>query len=140
MKKEERLQMFIEVQSELKDELGVELSIEEINNVFVSQFKIMAYGFTKGIATTIPFFGKFLPYEKDFYKDHFIIPNRKEQERLLKEGDADGAMRVYKESLNAVQAHKREAKSQPSLSADQVLAYNRHIDIPDDLDIIKNMK
>ena len=140
MKKEERLQMFTEVQQELKAEQGVELSIEEINNVFVSQFKIMAYGFVKGIATTIPFFGKFIPHERDFYKDNFIIPNRKEQERLIKEGDTDGAMKIYKESLNAVQAHKQASKQIPPLSADQVLAYNRHIDIPDDLDIIKNMK
>lgn len=140
MKQEEKLQMFTEVQSELKEELGVDLSIEEIYNVFVSQFKIMAYGFVKGIATTIPFFGKFLPYEKDFYKDNFILPNQEEQRRLIAEGDLEGATQAYKKSLDAVQAHKKTSAVLPSLSAEQVLAYNKHIDIPDDLDIIKNMK
>lgn len=140
MIQEEKLQMYTEVQAELKSELGVDLSIEEIYNVHVSQFKIMAYGLIKGIATTIPFFGKFLPYEKDFYTNNFITPNRIEQKRLIDEGDIEGASKAFKDSLNAVQAHKRASAVIPSLSAEQVLAYNKHIDIPDDLDIIKTMK
>ena len=140
MLQEEKLQMYTEVQAELKSELGVYLSIEEIYNVHVSQFKIMAYGLVKGIATTIPFFGKFLPYEKDFYINNFITPNRIEQKRLIDEGDIEGASKAFKDSLNAVQAHKRSSAVIPSLSAEQVLAYNKHIDIPDDLDIIKTMK
>lgn len=140
MKQEEQLNMFAEVQQELKDELNVDLSIKEISNVFLSQFKIMAYGFIKGIATTIPFFGKFIPYERDFYKDNFIIPNRKEQARLIKEDKLDDAIKIYKESLDAVQAHKRKSTQIASLSAEQVLAYNNHIDIPEELDILKNIE
>jgi hypothetical protein len=91
-------------------------------------------------ATTIPFFGKFIPYEKDFYKDNFILPNRLEQQRLIKEGNLEGATESFKKSLDAVQAHKRASSVLPVLSANQVLVYNKHIDIPDSLDIIKNMK
>lgn len=140
MKKEEKIQMFTEVQQELKNELGIDLSVEEVHNVFISQFKIMAYGLIKGIATTIPFFGKFIPGLKDFYKDNFIIPNRKQQQVFIDAGDLESATKIYKESLDAVQAHKKKSAVLPSFSAEQVLAYNNHVDIPDDLDIIKNMK
>lgn len=140
MTKEQHLVIFNEIQTELKDELGVDISIEEINNIFTSQFKILTYGLIKGIVVTIPFFGKFIPYHKDYIKDNFITPNRIKQLELIKEGKLEEAHQVMVASIERVKQFKLDCAKTPLLSAEQILAYNNNIDIPDEIDILKNLR
>lgn len=139
MLKEERLAMYAEVQSEIKDEFGVELSVEEIGNIFISQFKIMVYGFVKGLITTIPVFGKFYPYNKHRFDDS-IQTNREQQKALISEGRLEDAMEVYIDNVKKIKRTKKQELQQEILTADEVFSYNEHIDIPDAINILKNIK
>ena len=61
MNKTERLQIYEELKQEVLEEFGEDLSYAEIHSVVESQFKIMMYGFSKGVGTHLPLFGKFIP-------------------------------------------------------------------------------
>ena len=45
MNTEERLKIYEEVQKDIFNKFGERLSIQEIDSIVISQFKIMCYGF-----------------------------------------------------------------------------------------------
>lgn len=53
-----------EVQKELKKERNVDISIEELYNICISQFKVANLGFKKGIEIRLPIFGSFISNNK----------------------------------------------------------------------------
>lgn len=52
--------IILEVQQELREEDGIELSVQEIYEIWHSQFRVANLAFKKGLEIRLPVFGKFI--------------------------------------------------------------------------------
>lgn len=140
MNVEERLKIYNDIQKEIAENHKEEISIQEIDSIVQSQFKIMVYGFTKGIATSIPLIGKFIPIDHEYYKKHVIEPNKRLQRELIAEGREEDAKVAYVASVKSYQSLVSEKKNAATLTAESVIALTNHDNIPETLDIFKNLR
>lgn len=83
MNKHEKLSLYKDIQKEVKRKYRLDLSLEEIEHVTSSQFKIMLYGFTKGFSTKLPYLGNFLYTNFEKKADDYIKPMIQENLRLV---------------------------------------------------------
>ena len=140
MNTEERLKIYEEVQKDIFNKFGERISIQEIDSIVNSQFKIMSYGFTKNLTTIIPCFGKFMPIDKRFYDKYIIEPNKQKQKELLEEGKEQEAKNIYVESVKKYKALISAKRNEAPLSANEVILIVNSDNIPDSLDILKNLR
>ena len=140
MNTEERLKIYKEVQKDIFNKFGEQVSIQEIDSIVNSQFKIMSYGFTKNLTTIIPCFGKFIPIDKKYYNKYIIEPNKQKQKELIEEGKDQEAKDVYIESVKKYKSLISAKRNESSLSANEVILIVNSDNIPDSLDILKNLR
>ena len=140
MNTEERLKIYEEVQKDIFNKFGERISIQEIDSIVNSQFKIMSYGFTKNLTTIIPCFGKFIPIDKKYYNKYIIEPNKQKQKELIEEGKEQEAKDVYIESVKKYKNLISAKRNESSLSANEVILIVNADNIPDSLDILKNLR
>lgn len=140
MNTEERLKIYEEVQKDIFNKFGERLSIQEIDSIVNSQFKIMCYGFTKNLTTIIPCFGKFIPIDKKYYNKYIIEPNKQKQKELIEEGKEQEAKDVYIDSVKKYKSLISAKVNESSLSANEVILIVNSDGIPDDLNILKNLR
>ena len=140
MNTEERLKIYKEVQKDIFNKFGEQVSIQEIDSIVNSQFKIMSYGFTKNLTTIIPCFGKFIPIDKKYYNKYIIEPNKQKQKELIEEGKEQEAKDVYIESVKKYKSLISAKINESSLSANEVILIVNSDNIPDSLDILKNLR
>lgn len=140
MNTEERLKIYEEVQKDIFNKFGEQVSIQEIDSIVNSQFKIMSYGFTKNLTTIIPCFGKFIPIDKKYYNKYIIEPNKQKQKELIEEGKEQEAKDVYIESVKKYKSLISAKRNESSLSANEVILIVNSDNIPDSLDILKNLR
>lgn len=140
MLKADKVKIFTEIQKELKDELGEELSLEEINSVVNSQFKIMAYGFSKGIGSYLQYLGKFIPFDMDHYSEKVIIPNKQLQQELR---DADEDIKARKVYIDSYRRYKQLVKNkgkEKEIPAEEVMNIPNIDGSTDNLNIFKDLR
>ena len=140
MNTEERLKIYEEVQKDIFNKFGEQVSIQEIDSIVNSQFKIMSYGFTKNLTTIIPCFGKFIPIDKKYYNKYIIEPNKQKQKELIEEGKEQEAKDIYIESVKKYKSLISAKRNESSLSANEVILIVNSDNIPDSLDILKNLR
>ena len=140
MNTEERLKIYEEVQKDIFNKFGERISIQEIDSIVNSQFKIMSYGFTKNLTTIIPCFGKFIPIDKKYYNKYIIEPNKQKQKELIEEGKEQEAKDVYIDSVKKYKSLISAKVNESSLSANEVILIVNSDGIPDDLNILKNLR
>lgn len=140
MNTEERLKIYEEVQKDIFNKFGERISIQEIDSIVNSQFKIMCYGFTKNLTTIIPCFGKFIPIDKKYYNKYIIEPNKQKQKELIEEGKEQEAKDVYIDSVKKYKSLISAKVNESSLSANEVILIVNSDGIPDDLNILKNLR
>ena len=140
MNTEERLKIYEEVQKDIFNKFGERISIQEIDSIVNSQFKIMSYGFTKNLTTIIPCFGKFIPIDKKYYNKYIIEPNKQKQKELIEEGKEQEAKDVYIDSVKKYKSLISAKVNESSLSANEVILIVNSDNIPDSLDILKNLR
>ncbi len=140
MNTEERLKIYEEVQKDIFNKFGERLSIQEIDSIVNSQFKIMCYGFNKNLTTIIPCFGKFIPIDKKYYNKYIIEPNKQKQKELIEEGKEQEAKDVYIDSVKKYKSLISAKVNESSLSANEVILIVNSDGIPDDLNILKNLR
>ena len=90
--------IFKEVQEEIKEEYGEELSIEEIGDIVESQFHILMLGINLEAGTRIPVFGSF--YKLDYSKNL-------ERGRALAAKKDSMTKEEYKEALTKIKLISR---------------------------------
>ena len=137
---EERFKIYEEIKKEIKEKFKEDFSIEEIDSIVQSQFKIMSYGFTKNLSTIIPHIGKFVPIDKDYYDTHIINPNKKLQQELIDEGREMEAREAYLKSMKQYKGLISEKRNAPLLDANEVISIVNIDNVPDTLDIFKNLR
>jgi hypothetical protein len=140
MNTEERLKIYEEVQKDIFNKFGERVSIQEIDSIVNSQFKIMSNGFTKNLTTIIPCFGKFIPIDKKYYNKYIIEPNKQKQKELIEEGKEQEAKDIYIESVKKYKSLISAKRNESSLSANEVILIVNSDNIPDSLDILKNLR
>ena len=140
MNTEERLKIYEEVQKDIFNKFGERVSIQEIDSIVNSQFKIMCYGFNKNLTTIIPCFGKFIPIDKRYYNKYIIEPNKQKQKELIEEGKEQEAKDVYIDSVKKYKSLISAKRNESSLSANEVILIVNSDNIPDSLDILKNLR
>ena len=140
MNTEERLKIYEEVQKDIFNKFGERISIQEIDSIVNSQFKIMSYGFTKNLTTIIPCFCKFIPIDKKYYNKYIIEPNKQKQKELIEEGKEQEAKDVYIDSVKKYKSLISAKRNESSLSANEVILIVNSDNIPDSLDILKNLR
>ena len=140
MNKTERLQIYEELKQEVLEEFGEDLSYAEIHSVVESQFKIMMYGFSKGVGTHLPLFGKFIPFDMDFYAEKVIIPNKELQQKLRDEGNDEEATLVFIDSINRFKKVVKEKGMEDTVTANMLVRIPNVDGSTDGLDIFKNLR
>ena len=140
MLKADKIKIFTEIQKELKEELKIDISLEEINSVVNSQFKIMAYGFSKGIGSHIQYIGKFIPFDMDRYSEKIIIPNKQLQAQLKEENDEIKAKAVFVDSYKRYKSLIRETAEEKEMSAEEVMSVPNIDGSTDNLNIFKDLR
>lgn len=140
MNKEERLTIYEEVQQEMKQEMDVDISFGEIHSIVESQFKIMMYGFSKGIGTHLPMVGKFIPFDMDFYSENVILPNKALQQKLREEGNEEEASIVFKDSLTRYKKVVKEKGQEETIKAVNLVKIPNVDGSTDGLDLFKSLR
>lgn len=137
---EERFAIYNEIKKEVKEKHGEDLSIEEIDSIVQSQFKIMVYGFSKNLTTAIPYIGKFIPLDRKHYEKTLIIPSRIRQQELIDEGKEKEAKAELVKSLEKFKSLLSAKKNQPFMTAQEVISIVNVDNVPDSIDIFKNIR
>ena len=140
MDKVTRLAIYKEVQNEIKDEMKEDIEFSEIHSVVESQFKIMMYGFSKGVATHLPMFGKFINFDMDFYSEKVILPNKALQSKLREEGNDDEAKMVFIDSIKRFKKVVKEKGQEETIKAVTLIKIPNVDGSTDDLNIFKNLR
>lgn len=140
MLQEDKIKLYKEIEKEIKEELGIETSLEEINSVVLSQFKIMAYGFSKGVSSHISYVGKFIPFDMDYYTEKMILPNKKLQEELQKQGKMIEAKDAFINSYRNYKKAIADKNQEPVISAQELINIPNLDGSTDNLDIFKNLR
>lgn len=139
MNKDERNIIYKDIQKEVKERFNIDLSLQEINSVTQSQYKIAVHCFTKGFAVALPFIGTFVPIDFSYYVDNLIEPNKKKQQALIDEGREEEAVISMKESIANYKRLIKD-KRQGVTSADTVIHSPSIGEIPETVDIYKTFK
>lgn len=140
MNAEERFRIYNEVKKEIKEKLNEDISVEEIDSIVQSQFKIMVYGFSKNVTSVLTHIGKFIPVDREFYEKNIIEPNKIVQANLIKEGKPKEAKKAYVDSILKYKSLLSAKKQQPSISAQELISIVGVDGVPDSIDIFKNMR
>lgn len=140
MNTEDKVKLYKEIQAELLDEQDIEISLEEIHSIVNSQFKIMAYGFSKGIGTVLPYVGKFIPFDMDYYSEKIIIPNKKLQSELIEQGQADVAKQVFIDSYKRYRQVVKETANEKEIDIEELLTIPNIDGSSDNLNIFKDLR
>ena len=140
MVKEDKIKVYKEIEEELQKEFGVTTSLEEIDSVVMSQFKIMAYGFSKGVSTHLPYIGKFIPFDMDYYTEKMILPNKELQRKLQEEGRDIDAKDAFINSYRNFKKAISEKNQEPIISAQELINIPYIDGSTDNLDIFKNLR
>ena len=140
MKKENKIKIYTDIAAEVKKKFGIDYSIEEIHSITQSEFKIMGYGFSKGIGIHIPYIGKFLPFDMDAYSENVIIPNKILQQELRDQGRDEEASTVYLDSYRKFQKIKHEKANEIGLTAEELMAVPNLDESSDSLDLFRNLR
>lgn len=140
MTKEERIKIYEEVQKEVLAENNEEVSIAEIHSIIESQFKIMMYGFNKGVSCTLPYIGKFIAFNMDFYAEKVIIPNKELQLKLREKGRDNEATLIYIDSMNRYKQAVKTKVKEEEIDANVLINIPNLDGSTDTLDIFKNLR
>lgn len=140
MKKEKKIAVYTDIAKEIKEKYGTDISIEEIHSITQSQFKIMGYGFSKGVGIHIPYIGKFVPFDMDAYSKDVILPNKELQKALRDEGRDDDATTAYMESYEKYKKIKHQKANEVGLTAEQLIAIPNLDESSDTLNLFKNLR
>lgn len=140
MNKDKKIQVYKDIVEEIKAKYKVDFSIEEIHSITQSQFKIMGYGFSKGIGIHIPYIGKFVPFDMDTYSADVIIPNKILQQELRDAGKEEEATTAYKESYEKYKKIKSLKANELGMTAEEVVAVPNLDESNDNLDLFKNLR
>lgn len=140
MNKEERLKIYEEVQKEIKEEQNIHIPFSEIHSIVESQFKIMMYGFTKGIGSHLPMIGKFIPFDMDFYSENVILPNKELQRKLREEGNEEEATIVFKDSISRYKKVVKEKGQEETIKAVNIIKIPNVDGSTDTLDLFKSLR
>lgn len=140
MNKDKKIQVYKDIVEEIKAKYKVDFSIEEIHSITQSQFKIMGYGFSKGIGIHIPYIGKFVPFDMDTYSADVIIPNKILQQELRDAGKEEEATTAYLESYEKYKKIKSLKANELGMTAEEVVAVPNLDESNDNLDLFKNLR
>mgnify|MGYP003615838007 CR=1 FL=1 len=140
MDKATRLRFYEEIKEEVNNEMGEDLPMAELHSIIDSQFKIMMYGFSKGVPTHLPMFGKFIPFDMDFYAEKVIIPNKELQKQLREQGNEEEASLVFKDSIARFKKVVKEKGQEETIKANTLVKIPNVDGSTDGLDIFKNLR
>lgn len=140
MDKATRLRFYEEIKEEVNNEMGEDLPMAELHSIIDSQFKIMMYGFSKGVPTHLPMFGKFIPFDMDFYAEKVIIPNKALQKELREQGNEEEASLVFKDSIARFKKVVKEKGQEETIKANTLVKIPNVDGSTDGLDIFKNLR
>ena len=140
MDKNKKIQVYKDIAEQIKKKYKVEFSIEEIHSITQSQFKIMGYGFSKGIGIHIPYIGKFVPFDMDSYSADVIIPNKILQQELRDKGREEDATTAYMESYEKYKKIKSQKANELGMTAEEVMAVPNVDASNDNLDLFRNLR
>ena len=140
MDKATRLRFYEEIKEEINNEMGEDLPMAELHSIIDSQYKIMMYGFSKGVPTHLPMFGKFIPFDMDFYAEKVIIPNKELQKQLREQGNEEEASLVFKDSIARFKKVVKEKGQEETIKANTLVKIPNVDGSTDGLDIFKNLR
>ena len=112
--KQEELYSLQEVQNELRDEIGVELSIEEIADVCRSPLVAAAFAFNRGVDVRLPLWGVLMR------KHRYVIGLKQKALTEMKGLIPSGEYKKLESELKT--AHKRKISEIPKTEYEELLA------------------
>lgn len=140
MTKEEKIEVYKDIANKVKDKFGIEYSIEEIHSITQSQFKILAYAFSKFIGIQLPYLGKFVPFDMDGYSKNVIIPNKELQQELVEAEKFEEANSAFLDSYRTFVKVKASKANEPELTVEQVMALPSVNQESDSLDLFRKLR
>ena len=140
MKQAKKIQVYKDIAEQIKKKYKIDFSIEEIHSVTQSQFKMMGYGFSKGIGIHIPYIGKFVPFDMDTYSADVIIPNKILQQELRDAGKEEEATTAYMESYEKYKKIKSQKANEIGMTAEEVIAVPNVDESNDNLDLFRKLR